>query len=168
MTFAVLLVFGGFYGVKSASANDSGQATTSQGESHVHGHRGDHSAMMKKYQSEFKQLHQARKTSFEYMKQIHEKNDQALELALSGNASKDALKKAQGIHKTIKANNEKLKQLKEQLMTCMKAFRKAAEGQDDATAKKNITEMVQLSKQATTLLEKNNSLYDQLITTLKK
>lgn len=163
MTLAMMLSFGGYFGLQHASAEGS------PSESHNQDMARQHWELMKTYSNEFHQLNQLKIDSLGYKQKMLKKHDELMDLVLKAkeDKNKEAMSKAKPIRNQMKANRDKLRTLHRQARANMTAFKDAVKSGNQAVAKSHLEAMIKTKSEMNKVLKNQVNLLDQMITIFK-
>lgn len=110
---AVMLLGGGFYGIKSVSAAENSTNSVVNTQSGTAHHTGKRFAILNQYKEQIHQVNQLREERLDLKKQMVEKKDQLLDLFLAAKNSgnKEKLKQAKTAKQQLKSINGEIKTL---------------------------------------------------------
>jgi hypothetical protein len=163
---AVMLLGGGFYGMKSVSAaeNPTNAAVSTQ-TSTAH-HVGKRFTILSQYKEQIHQINQLREERLDLKKQMVEKRDQLLDLFLAAKNSgnKDKLKQAKAVKQQFKSINGEMKNLNQDAKDQRKALKEALK---NGTENGQFEKLLSTNQQINEKMKAKVSELDKLIDALK-
>lgn len=166
---AVMLLGGGFYGIKSVFAAENPTNLTNPAvstQSNTAPHSGKRFAILSQYKEQIHQINQLREDRLDLKKQMVEKRDQLLDLFLAAKNSgnKEKLKQAKAVKQELKSINGEIKTLVNNGQDQRKALKEALKS---GTENDQFSKLLSTSQQINAKMKEQITELDKLIDALK-
>lgn len=163
---AVLLLSGGFYGMKTVSAAENQSNVVSSAPTKAVSHHGKKAVNLIQYKDQIHQLNKLREDHLDLQKQLVEKQDQLLDLTQAAKTSgnKDKMKQAKPVRQQLTKLNREMKPLVKESKKERKALKVALK---NGSASDQYNKLIATNQQINNKMKQISAELDQLISILK-